>query len=67
MPFSGSSAAGTRIDLRILYWVRTSFPAHDCLGGKKGYSAFGAGTDGVEATDDFRLWALDVGGGQGLR
>lgn len=48
-------------------WVRTSFPAHDCLGGKKGYSVFGAGTDGVEVNDDFRLWALDGGGEQGLR
>lgn len=66
MPFSGSSAAGTRIDLlRILSWVRTSFPAHDCPGGKKGYSVFGAGTDGVEATNDFRLWAEVVGRGSG--
>lgn len=65
---SGSSAAGTQTDLlRILSWVRNSFPTHDCLGRKQGYSVFGAGTDGIEANEDFRFWVLNGGGEQGLR
>lgn len=67
--FSGSSAAGTRIDLLgILSWVRTSFPAPECLGGKKDTQCLGLEqVVFLQANNDFRLWALDGGGEEGFR